>query len=177
MEAWILALLAYLAPPDRAAVLPAQADNLATALAFGPLPFRGPAAAKATAIALAVIAHQEGMGFDPRVESCVVTGDQGRTVSLYGLMRGASWRGHAREDLCRGGPLPAYLALLVLAGYAERCPSSGPAGWFRGYSTGSCAVLSDAAAVMCARWERLARQHGLVGASCVTRAQPITFAP
>jgi len=67
--------------------------------------------------------------------------------------------------------------ILALLGYLAPPDRSAAMPAQAGYSTGSCAVQSDAAAEMCARWERIARRLGLVGASCETRAQPITFAP
>lgn len=162
-------LLSIPAKPSRVPMPIARAETLAADVAFvaelGPVPFTGPAAREATALVLLVIAEHEGAHFDPRVERCDIVADQGRTVSLFGLMRGASWRGYAREDLCQGGPLPAYLALAAFNGYQERCLPM-PMSWFRGYASGSCSVKSDAATRMCHRWERLAKRHGIEGASC-----------
>jgi hypothetical protein len=158
-------------PQDRAERI---ADDIALAVELGPATFSGPAAQEGAALALLVIAEHEGSRFDPRVENCEIVADDGRTVSLFGLMRGASWRGHQRAELCAGGPLPAYLALLAFDGYAQRCRPV-PLGWFRGYASGSCSVKSDAASDMCSRWELLARRHGIEGASC-SWAQPLRFA-
>jgi hypothetical protein len=164
-------------PARTAAAFVERAQRLASdfevAVSFGPLPFEGPAAAEATTAALTAIAYHEGAGFMLAVENCSITADGGKTVSLFGLMKGAAWRGRERHELCRGGPLPAYLSLLALEGYARRCRTSPPIGWFRGYASGSCAVKSDAAARLCGIWERLAARGGLVGASCEKR-QPIT---
>jgi hypothetical protein len=149
------------------------ADDIALAAELGPIPFGGPAAAEGTALVLLVIAEHEGARFDPRVENCQRVADQGQTVSLFGLMRGASWQKHLRAELCQGGPLPAYLALAAFRGYQVRCRPM-PIGWFRGYASGSCSVKSDAAAAMCSRWEQLAKARGISGASC-WRAAPLTF--
>lgn len=150
------------------------ADDIALVVELGPAPFSGPAAREGAALALLVIAEHEGSRFDPRVESCAIVADEGRTVSLFGLMRGASWRGHQKAELCEGGPIPAYLALLAFDGYAKRCRPS-PLGWFRGYASGSCSIKSDAASDMCSRWELLARRHGIEGASC-SWSQSLRFA-
>jgi len=179
LEPFALAVLLSIAPtpaPPGAVLPPAGLERLASdvalAAALGPVPFTGPAAREGTALILLVIAEHEGARFDPRVENCQWVADQGRTVSLFGLMRGASWRGYSREELCDGGPLPAYLALAAFTNYQERCLPM-PMSWFRGYASGSCSVKSDAATAMCHRWELLAKRHGIEGASC-WRANDLT---
>ena len=129
--------------------------------------FGSPVVPRAAMLAvLAIIADHEGMHFDARVEDCRITADNGQTVSSFGLMRGASWAGHSRDELCHGGTLPPTLALRAFAGYAKRCSRASWIGVFRGYASGSCAVKSDAATRLCNRWARVAGKLGLVGAHC-----------
>lgn len=140
----------------------------------GKLPFHGPAAQEATALALVSIAFGE-TGFREGWIDCVEGGDNGRSVSAFQLMRGAAWYGAARHELCPTSPLAAYNALRVLTGYSDRCLRSTPMGWFYGYASGDCSKPSDAGRAHCERWVRLTRTMGLVGASCgSTRA--ITWA-
>lgn len=129
------------------------------------LPFHGPAAREASALALVSIAFGE-TGFREIWIDCVEGGDNGRSVSAFQLMRGAAWYGAARHELCPTSPLAAYNALRVLTGYSERCQRSAPVGWFYGYASGSCGKPSEAGREHCARWVRLTKKMGLAGASC-----------
>lgn len=178
MTTYSIALAAVLSlvpetPPQRAAEL---ADNAAVAVAFAGSPFTGDAREEAAAVAVITIAFHEGYRFSRAVERCEITADNDKTVSLFGLMKGAAWRGRQRHELCGGGPLPAYLGLLALQGYAERCTRSTPLGFFQGYASGSCNVKSDASARLCTIWERVSARVGLLGASCHGR-RDVTLRP
>lgn len=164
------------APPDRLEQLAGQIALAVTLAPVASLPFVGAAAAEVTALALVAIARTESLHFDERVLDCRITGDGGRSVSAFQLMRGPNWQGHAREELCPSSALAAQLALDVLAGNAARCNGTGPAGWFRGYASGSCAVRSDVATWQCQTWERLAKRAGLVGALCEGPRRPVRWA-
>lgn len=145
-------------------------------------PFRGAARRESLGLALVALAWHES-AFRPAVASCRITGDrtrwqkshEGRSITLWQLMRGPSWDGHERQELCESQPLAAYLAVKVLIRYEQ------PARWnwgalFRGYASGSAGVDSSSARKCCATRERLATQAGLDGAHCHGRGM-IGFAP
>jgi hypothetical protein len=152
------------------------AADIALAVDMAPsLPFSGPAAREATALALVAIAGHES-GFQARYATCASTGDrlahhgpaEGRSISLWQLMRGWAWGEYSRAEICPetptdSRPLAAWLALRVLRLHGARCRRV--QSWFNGYAAGDCSVRSAAATRQCASWERLMRRAGLAG-SC-----------
>ena len=180
----ILAVLLSLAAPvrhpepevARAARLALVAADQARAVALevdeGRALFTGPAARAGEALALVAIGQHES-GFAEAFGRCEASGDHGRSLTFYQLMKGAAWFGHRREEICPSGVLAARLALRVLHGYKTRCAPR-PMSWFRGYASGNCGVPTQAADELCTAWERLARRQGIAGASCWQTA-PLKF--
>lgn len=125
-------------------------------------PFRGEARVEALAVALVVTAFGES-GFRRDVADCRVTGDAGRSISLFQLHAGRAWGGHRRAEICRNQALAAYLAAGVLGLHRG---SGSVAGFFRGYASGDRGVDSAAARARCGTWERTARLAGIAGAEC-----------
>lgn len=166
------------APHER---LRAVAEDIAfvAKLADG-APFTGPARIEAAALALAAIADHES-GFQERVLDCLVTGDrldhhgpsEGRSITIYMLMRPWAWDGHSRAEICSGGPLAPWLSLRVLRTHGARCTMV--VSWFYGYASGNCGVRSDAGMRQCHTLERLARFSG-IQVSCWGRGEA-TYAP
>lgn len=104
------------------------------------------------AFALVATAKIES-GFDPKVETCVRTGDLGRSVSLFQLQ--THWRdGHSRAEVCSSNRLAAWLALRALRSLGFTSDSWWPA--FRAYV--GCAG-QDARVVLRAKFfERLKKE-------------------
>lgn len=170
----ILAAILSLPQPKDPANLPRLAEDIALAAELHDgAPFTGPARVEALSMALVAIAYHES-SFRHPVAMCRITGDrlpgqkdnEGRSITAFQLMRGLSWDGHSREDLCYNQSLAAYVAVKVLRRYAR------PWNWgglFRGYASGSAGRDSAAARARCKTWERLSVKAGLV-VSCWNRA-------
>ncbi len=126
------------------------------------LPWRGPTAPEASALALVAIAAHES-GFRADVSDCRRTGDVGRSITAFQLMRGRAWGAFDRAILCRSPALAARQALAALAAQGARCAT--PRSWFDGYASGNCGQRTAAGGRQCAIWERLAKAAGL-RASC-----------
>lgn len=174
LEALALAAVLSVADAEDAterARLQGIAFDVALAVELGRVPFTGPAAREAAALALVAIGFGES-GFRPNIGDCRVTGDHGRSVSFYQVMRGPNWAGCSREGICGNGSLAALLGLRAFAIHAQ--PSRSHLGTFYGYASGSASRPSDAGRRHCFRWQTLAHSAGLV-ASCFDKA-PITFA-
>lgn len=170
-----LALAAILqgadAPPDEErARLQAIAADVALAVELGAVPFLGPAAREAAVVALVAIGFGESL-WRPEVGDCRVTGDRGRSVGFWQVMRGPNWAGASREDICSNQALAAFLGLRAFAMHAR--PTRSHLGTFYGYASGSASKPSDAGRRHCFRWQTLATRAGLV-ASCFDKA-PITW--
>lgn len=179
MDISALSLAAVLLVAPKKTVIPREtlerlASNITLAAELSETPFRGPQGREAAALALVAIARHES-AFLPSVAICNVNGDGGRSVSPFQLMRGAAWDGHARSELCNGGPLAAYLALRVLNVYPAKCFAKTPQAIFRSYASGSCSAASQAATDICESWVSISSRMGLVGASC-SKSLPIRWA-
>ncbi len=175
-----LALTAILGLSDRPAEerpeLELVAADVALAVEFGRVPFLGPAAREAAALALVAIAWHES-GFAPEVGDCRRRGDLHLTptgsVSLWQLLGPWARGGHPADEVCQNQPLAAYLALGVLDVHARRCTRAPWRSLFDGYASGRCGHETPASGRQCAAWARLAASAGLV-ASCDDR-RPITW--
>ncbi|MGN6107784.1 MAG: hypothetical protein ACTHU0_21940 [Kofleriaceae bacterium] len=137
-----------------------------------PIPFKGPEARSAAALALVAIAFHES-AFRADVATCKRVGNPDPSITLFQL-NGAYGRGpYSQAELCASNKLAAERALYIFAHHGSRCGT--PAGWFRGYAAGNCGRVSGAARRQCAIWERLAKRAGL-RASCdvatVRREEP-----
>lgn len=127
------------------------------------LPFDGPAAERASDVLLLAVAfHESGLRED--VQDCTycdrVRGscDVGRSMSMYQLMRGYSWMGHTKEQLCTDNRLASRLALRVLTRFSK----GGPQAMFRAYA--GCSALRPAcrgAAGLQAQFATLAMRAGV----------------
>lgn len=176
----ILAAIVSLPQPQDPANLPRLAEDIALAAQLHDgAPFVGPARVEALSMALVAIAYHES-SFRHPVATCRITGDRlpwqkahdGRSITLWQLMRGPSWDGHSRDELCWNQSLAAYVAAKVLRRYAR------PWNWgglFRGYASGSAGRDSWQARARCKTWERVSRKAGLV-VSCHDRAE-VRLAP
>lgn len=128
------------------------------------LPLTGHRAREATALALvAIAAHESALRAD--VADCRRTGDHGRSITTWQLMRGRSWGRHTRRELCSSVAIAARQALAVFAGNGARASTAG--GLFASYAGGR--RPSRASREMCRLWERLTRAAG-IDASCSRRS-------
>lgn len=127
-----------------------------------PLPFDGPDAREASALALVSIAAGES-AFAAEVADCRRVGADHPSITAWQLLGRWASGPYSREELCASPRLAAERALWVLAVHAERCGT--PAKAFAGYASGDCGRDSHAAREHCRRWGRLADAHG-VSASC-----------
>jgi len=110
--------------------------------------------AKATALLLATIAKHES-GLKVEVLTCQRgwSGDGGRSVSAFQLMRGVSWFGAKREELCDiKQEVAAKTALRVLHLHRDRWKSWTPDYLLRAYAAGDGGVHSRAAWNMFGAW-------------------------
>lgn len=174
----LAAILSAGDPPDAdRGRLTAIAADIALAVELGRIPFAGPAAREAAAVALVAIGFHES-GWRVEVGDCRVRGDLGisRTgsVSFWQLLGPFSRAGSSVEDVCENHSLAALLALRVLDIHSDNCPHGPWLSAFQGYSGGRCGRHYDAAMRQCASWERLAGIVGLEGASC-WRRDPIAW--
>lgn len=130
----------------------AMAKDIASVAEVEPVPFAGEGARHAGAIAMAVVAWHESAHLDPGIidcSACPVGGprcDRGQSVSAFQLMKGVSWMGNTREDICQDNALAASLALHWLSYHGRRTKTVG--GMYRGYAAGDPGVKSDAAVRM-----------------------------
>jgi len=173
LSALILSVLVALPHPPPEAHAVALADAIATAAHDAPLWVTGdagetpdaiPAGEAATAAVLVGIATHEG-GLRPEVARCAVTGDQGRSVGAFQLMRGRAWNGHARAEICESDALQASLALRVL-GMSRR---TGLDGMLRAYASGSAAVHTRAGRELGGNVASACRRFGLICGGVVPR--------
>lgn len=104
----------------------------------GVLPFSGPAAKEASALALAAVARNES-GYREDVRKCTVKGDAGRSVSAFQLYRGTSRRGYSEAAICADDALAARLSLGVLSWY-RTVPTV--TNMFQGYASGNSTFRS-----------------------------------
>lgn len=129
----------------------ARVEQLATDIEFAVavasanhvLPFEGEYAPQQTILLLVSVAKTES-DFDPLVFDCIKTGDRGRSISAFQLMRGMAWYGHTREELCASGSLAAFNAIRVLRHHALRTRFD-VARTVRGYCSGDPGKPSEAA--------------------------------
>jgi hypothetical protein len=134
-----------------------------------PLPFKGPEARAATALALVAIAFHES-GFNAKVSDCRRLGAFEPSITAFQL-HGVFSRGpYTMKELCRSPRLAAERALYVFSHHAGRCRT--PLQWHSGYAGGNCGRAYAAAKRQCAIWERLTRAAGLTAncSSAVVRA-------
>lgn len=130
------------------------------------LPFDGPAAKEASAIALLAVAHHES-GLRANIQDCSLCDaaltdgsgwcDGGRSISMYQLMVGRAWAGHTREEICTDNRLATKLALRWLTHFSRNAT---PATMFRTYA-GCKARSCPAADRINAGFEPLARKVGI----------------
>jgi hypothetical protein len=151
-----------------------ERDALATWLpgSVAPLPFRGPWARQATALALVAIAWHES-GFAADVADCRRLGAFEPSISAFQLHGPWAWGPYTKAQICRSPRRAAERALFVLAHHGVRCRT--PARWFSGYASGNCGRDVAAGRRQCAIWERLARGAGLdasCGRAVVTGREP-----
>jgi hypothetical protein len=117
-------------------------DVVAAVEAAPALPFWGPAAHEASAVALVAVAHHES-GMWAKVQSCEVCNpesgwcDRGRSVTLFQLQGRTAWGGYSRQELCSSNAAATERALAVLARFS-RSPSTGRL--FDGYAGRSLGV-------------------------------------
>jgi len=150
------------------------------------IPFTGPAASQATALALLEIAWHES-GFRSKVEDCRITGDpptghskitEGRAISLFQLQSN-NWydlfemtntkpprhRRYSRDAICKSNPLAARLALHALMRQAMTARAStkpgGVAAMFYTYASGK-GGKTKAGQEHVVQFEAMLRQNGIV---------------
>ncbi len=157
--------------PEPQALIIADDIALAAQMLDG-APFTGDHRVEKLALALAaIVVHESNLA--EKVASCRYAGDplpgrkpgDGRSITVFQLMRGASWRGHTRAAICSSGPLAAYLAARVLSAH-RRAPT--PLGLFRGYASGDVTRNSAASERQCRMWVKVLKQAGVPG-SCHER--------
>lgn len=134
-----------------------EADDLAGWVG-DPLPFRGPRAREAAALALVAIAFNESK-FAAAVADCRRVGADQPSITAFQIFGAWALGQHTKAELCASPRLAAERALWVLSAHAARCGS--PAAAFRGYSSGSCCRRSAAGKAHCRRWEKLGRASGI----------------
>lgn len=183
LSAILFSAATFVSPKIDPGRLERASEDMALAVMLSETPFPGPAGDVAAGLALVAIGKHES-GYLEAVRVCKMNGDNGRSVSYFQLMRGASWAGATREEICPSGPLAAWLALRVLNLYPVKCSDKRPQALFNAYAAGSCSATSQAAEEICAIWERVTAHAGLVGASCKRRrdiqfgqAAPLTPSP
>jgi hypothetical protein len=112
------------------------ADEISTTVemaAEDQLPFVGPAAREASAIALATVARHESE-FNEEIRQCRKKGDGGRSITIFQLYKGVAWDGRSEREICSEPTLAGMLALRSLKMFAH-APT--PLGMFRGYASGN----------------------------------------
>ena len=119
----------------------AQGINAAVDAPIVELPFDGPAAKEASAIALASIAKNES-DFRQEVRDCHIKGDNGRSISVFQLIRGPGRLKYSEKDICLDDGLAAKLSLNVLTWYKREWSLKS---LFQGYATGSPYLKSQGA--------------------------------
>jgi hypothetical protein len=157
-------------PNDRIEII---ADDIALAAQLHDgAPFTGPDRVLKLALAGSVIALHES-NLAEKVVSCRYDGDplrgwepgRGRSITHFQLHKGAAWFGHTKAEICRSGPLSAYLALGILGRHTG---VSSPRAAFNAYASGSAARYSKAAGRQCAMWERAGKFVG-ISTACWSR--------
>lgn len=119
----------------------AQGINAAVDSPITELPFDGPAAKEASAIALVAIARNES-DFNQKVRDCRVKGDNGRSISVFQLINGPGRMKHTEKEICEDDTLAARLSLNVLTWYRYTGSSKS---LFQGYGTGYANLTSRGA--------------------------------
>jgi hypothetical protein len=119
----------------------AQGINAAVDSPIVELPFDGPAAKEASAIALVAIARNES-DFDQAVRDCRRKGDGGRSISTFQLINGPGRMKYSEKDICSDDALAARLGLNVLTWYKGVWEIKS---LFQGYATGSPSLTSRGA--------------------------------
>jgi hypothetical protein len=119
----------------------AQGINAAVEAPIAELPFDGPAAKEASAIALASIAKNES-DFRQEVRDCRIKGDNGRSISVFQLIRGPGRLKYSEKDICLDDELAARLSLNVLTWYKH---TGATKFMFQGYGTGYANLTSQGA--------------------------------
>lgn len=166
LSALVLSVLSAFPHPPPEAHAHSLADAIATAAHEAPLWATGdagetpeaiPAGEAATAAVLVAIARHEG-GFRPDVARCLVTGDNGRSVGAYQVMRGRAWDGHTRAEICESDELQADLALRVLA-MSRR---AGLDGMMRAYASGDAGRHTRAGRELAGNVTSACRRFGLI---------------
>lgn len=89
----------------------------------------------------AVAVHESGLL--ESVETCKNVGDGGRSLGLGQVMRGLSWGGHTKAEICTSRKLQLQLSLRVLDLCWEKTPQVDAT--FRCYTAGSASINSYAA--------------------------------
>jgi len=136
--------------------------------------FDGPAGREATALLLTAVAWHES-GFRKDVEICegpIAKGDEGRSIGLFQIMRGANRQGYSAKQICSDRKLQVRLGLHVLRRAKERCGGS-PLIWLQAYGAGRCHLPHSSARNKCAAFERIGRKH-FDGLSCRSTG-PVRF--
>jgi len=153
----------------------ARLDPLAAAIAVAvlsapALPFQGPAAPEATALAVVTIGLWES-GWRADVLDCRRKGTRGDAT--FAQLLGKMARGpYTVEQLCASYELAAERAIAVLVVHSKRCRWGGFGAILGGYGSGSCGRkllmrvgdrLVDMVAQRCNTFDRLLRRAGISG--------------
>lgn len=117
----------------------AQGISAAVDTPISVLPFDGPAAKEASALALAVIAFNES-GYRQEVRDCRVKGDNERSATVFQLIRGPGRLTYTEKEICSDDALAARLSLNVLTWYMY---TGTVKSIFQGYATGNAAIGSQ----------------------------------
>jgi hypothetical protein len=130
--------------------------------------FAGEGGDVALAMMLVALAKHESE-FLASVDSCVRRGDDGRSITLFQILRGPNWGGHTADEICGDRKLAVKLAIRLLARPLAAGAKLTPQMIANAYATGSPGKQNTASKDICAQWERLSQRAGLTTAVCGAR--------
>lgn len=95
----------------------------------------------AVPILAAIAVHESGLL--ESVENCKISGDAGKSIGLTQVMKGPSWGGFSKKEICSSRKLQLRLGLKALDVCWEKTPDAAAA--LRCYASGSAKTYSWAA--------------------------------
>lgn len=148
--------------------------------------FAGPAKDYAAATLFVSTAFRES-GFRKSVQYCHVKGDQGRSISLFQLMKPWAFKEkiydkngkykwikkYTEQEICNSIELQSHRFFYMHSHIQNRSKKYVPANWFAVYCSGKPKRIrvTDSA---CNKWVKLTKRMGLIGADC-NKINKITF--
>lgn len=148
--------------------------------------FIGPAKDYAAATLFVATAFRES-GFRKSVQYCFVKGDQGRSISLFQLMKPWALRAkvidskgrtrwvkkYTEQQICNSLKLQSHRFFYLHSHIQSTSKHHVPANWFAIYYSGKSRRIrvTDSA---CMKWSRLTKRMGIIGADC-NKINKMTF--